>query len=90
MGEVERTGDPEMSPEPDPRRVYRALSDFCRWAPAIGSLKPEDMRCPECGHSDLAHIGVDHCPVCELVYQATPEFRRQQMRIAGIPPQEIW
>lgn len=23
--------------------------------------------CPDCGHATVLHIGVDHCPVCELV-----------------------
>jgi hypothetical protein len=72
-----------------PRLDWRH-GQFCRWVPVIGSRKPDDMRCPECGHSDLIHIGTDHCPVCELLYQATPQFRRQQMRIAGIPQRDMW
>ncbi|MEZ0089948.1 hypothetical protein [Streptacidiphilus sp. EB129] len=33
-----------------------APGDFMPWKP-----------CTECGHTMLVHIGVDHCPVCELV-----------------------
>ena len=36
--------------------------------------------CDQCGHAQLAHIGVDHCPVCELVGAA-----EQQRDAAGSP-----
>lgn len=49
--------------------------------PAI-SAWPAGHPCPVCGHSDLVHIGVEHCPVCELACQATPQYRRQ----AGADP----
>jgi hypothetical protein len=52
---------------------------FCTWTPPPGWVT--GTPCPDCGHADLGHIGVDHCPVCELVYQATPQFRRLQERI---------
>lgn len=57
------------------------ISEFCTWHPAAGDILCQP--CPDCGHSDLAHIGVAHCPVCELVYQATPAFRQREMRIHG-------
>jgi hypothetical protein len=57
------------------------LGELCTWHPAAGRVIGHP--CPVCGHSDLVHIGVDHCPVCELVYQATPQYRRQQERIHG-------
>lgn len=72
---------------------------FCTWVPDEAGQGVDDqgrlwMRgawpvttpCPECGHSPLVHIGVKHCPVCELVYQATPEFRRHHARIHGTSP----
>jgi predicted RNA-binding Zn-ribbon protein involved in translation (DUF1610 family) len=77
-------------PEPGEARTtmsHPAAGQFCTW-----KLQPGDATvrgvCPECGHSSLAHIGVGHCPVCELVYQATPQFRRQQERIHG--PRRVW
>lgn len=57
---------------------------FCTWTPPV-TWKP-GTPCPRCGHSDLVHTGTAHCPVCELVHQATPAFRRQQERIGGTPP----
>lgn len=39
--------------------------------------------CPECGHSGLVHVGTDHCPVCELIWQTTRLWRQQQVRING-------
>ena len=55
----------------------------CTWTLRAGEIIPG--ACPECGHSALAHIGVDHCPVCELIYQATPQFRAQERRKRGMP-----
>lgn len=62
--------------------------EFCTWKEYAGHRA--GGRCPECGHAVVVHIGTEHCPVCELLYQATPEFRRQQQRIAGIPAWERW
>ena len=62
-------------------RPARSFADFCTWQAPAGRRIGDP--CPECGHSDVVHVGTDHCPVCELVYQATPQFRRQQERIHG-------
>jgi hypothetical protein len=71
-----------VSAEPDPRRVYRPLSDFCQWKEYAGLNI--GAQCPECGHAVVVHIGTDHCPVCELLWQLTPQFRRQEQRRQGI------
>jgi hypothetical protein len=63
-----------------PGRSLR-LGELCTWHPAAGRVIGHP--CPVCGHSDLVHIGTEHCPVCELVYQATPQYRREQERIHG-------
>jgi hypothetical protein len=75
------------------------MPEFCTWTPHeagqgydgqgrpwMRSAWSASDPCPECGHSPLVHIGVEHCPVCELVYQATPQFRRQEVRRQGYPP----
>lgn len=69
-------------------REMRAPSDFCQWRGYAGYVV--GGKCPECGHAVVVHIGVEHCPVCELVYQASPRFRRQQMRLAGMPVKDMW
>lgn len=55
--------------------------NFCEWhAPTgwkLGTL------CPECGHSDLVHVGTKHCPVCELVWQASRAGRLHLARVEG-------
>jgi hypothetical protein len=50
--------------------IARPPGGFCHWKPLAGHELGHP--CPVCGHSDLVHIGTEHCPVCELVYQATP------------------
>jgi hypothetical protein len=55
--------------------------EHCTWQTPAGWRLGHP--CPVCGHSDLVHIGTDHCPVCELVYQATPQFCGQQEQRQG-------
>lgn len=38
---------------------------FCTYRPVTGEVLK--TACPECGHALALHIGVEHCPVCELV-----------------------
>lgn len=43
-----------------------------RLAPRTCTAKPASGEslagpCPECGHAAVLHVGVEHCPVCELV-----------------------
>lgn len=45
-------------------------SPYCTTTPVPGTyLTPVTLTapCPDCGHATVLHIGVDHCPVCELV-----------------------
>lgn len=39
---------------------------FCTYQPVPGEVVK--AACPECGHSFALHIGVEHCPVCELAH----------------------
>jgi len=90
-GECERRGRQDAV---KPRRTP-APGQFCTWKPpgpasVAGIALVVTGECPECGHSAPVHVGTDHCPVCELVWQATPAFRRQQQRVSGIPARETW
>ncbi|MFF7881040.1 hypothetical protein ACH40F_07820 [Streptomyces sp. NPDC020794] len=42
------------------------LQSFCFYRPVPGELL--HTACVECGHVLALHIGVEHCPVCELVH----------------------
>lgn len=48
---------------------------YCTTKPLPGTyltLATVTAPCVDCGHATVVHIGVDHCPVCELVaYNAT-------------------
>lgn len=46
-------------PEPQPADGY------CRRQPTSGSYLGD--KCDDCGHALVAHAGVEHCPVCEMV-----------------------
>ena len=63
------------------RKLDPRTGDLCTWECPAGWRIGDP--CPECGHSDLVHVGTRHCPVCELIWQATPAFRRWQERIHG-------
>jgi hypothetical protein len=39
---------------------------FCSYRPVPGEFLT--AACVECGHALALHIGVEHCPVCELVH----------------------
>lgn len=58
---------------------------YCR---KVLVLAPGDVLpwrpCPDCGHTGLVHVGVDHCPVCELV--AIAEQHRTHARPLGDSP----
>ena len=43
----------------------QATDGYCRYGPFPGSHLGSP--CPHCGHCAALHMGVDHCPVCELV-----------------------
>lgn len=38
---------------------------YCTKIPRPGDRLTD--ACPDCGHATVLHLGVDHCPVCELV-----------------------
>ncbi|MEU5596674.1 hypothetical protein [Streptomyces sp. NPDC020298] len=42
-------------------------SPFCSYRPVAGERLA--AACVECGHALAVHIGVEHCPVCELVHR---------------------
>lgn len=42
----------------------------CTWRPTPGTKIGN--ACPECGHIDLVHYGVEACPVCMLVRAVLP------------------
>lgn len=39
---------------------------FCTSRPKPGAMLAG--ACEECGHALVLHIGVEHCPVCEMVH----------------------
>ncbi|MGW2692351.1 hypothetical protein ACWC3Y_10875 [Streptomyces sp. NPDC001296] len=47
---------------------------FCAYRPVPGEMLT--AACVECGHALVLHVGVEHCPVCELVHH------NQQVRTA--------
>jgi hypothetical protein len=53
-----------------------AADDYCRLAPSPSDRYGDP--CRACGHVGIAHVGVDHCPVCELV--ALAEQQRNQLK----------
>jgi hypothetical protein len=89
----EPTLDPPQSdpPPPGPKTV--------RWVPPLFICHRQDFAgeqigapCPEpgCGHSNLLHMGVEACVVCELVAlrgrlaeMTTAEYWRKQARVHG-------
>jgi uncharacterized Zn finger protein (UPF0148 family) len=45
--------------------------------------------CPECGHLAALHVGVEHCPVCELVHhnrqvRAALAMNRFEVHVTGV------
>lgn len=60
---------------------------FCSREPVPGQLLTSE--CGACGHSLLLHVGVDHCPVCELVHhnrqlQAAICDSRVEVHVSGV------
>lgn len=49
-------------------------ADYCTRKPVPGQVI--GAGCEDCGHAMVLHVGVDHCPVCELVH-----FNQQLYRI---------
>jgi hypothetical protein len=60
---------------------------FCTYQPVTGeTLK---TACVECGHALALHIGVEHCPVCELVdhnarVRAAMAANRIEVHVTGV------
>ena len=50
--------------------------------------------CGDCGHAAALHVGVDHCPVCELVQhnrqvRAAMAANRVRVEVAGLDPRTL-
>lgn len=59
-----------MDQQHDPAPDAASTPLYCASRPAPGTLQTlADLmaHCSMCGHARVLHIGVDHCPVCELV-----------------------
>lgn len=54
---------------------------FCSYRPVPGEVLK--TACPMCGHAFALHIGVEHCPVCELVHL------NQQAREASVTREQV-
>lgn len=54
---------PDGQPHPTPDATQAA--PYCTTTPTVGDRLAD--ACPDCGHATVLHIGVDHCPVCEMV-----------------------
>jgi len=50
---------------PEAAMIDVAQPTFCMYQPVPGEVLK--AACLECGHAVALHIGVEHCPVCELV-----------------------
>lgn len=67
------------APMVDPERGV-----ICWWQPIREYAAQWPAECPQCGHSTLAHVGVEKCPVCVLIYHGTEQWRRMQARLHGL------
>lgn len=54
---------------------------LCTYQPLPGEILKG--ACQECGHAFVLHIGVEHCPVCELVHL------NQQAREASVTFEQV-
>lgn len=60
---------------------------FCAYQPAAGEILA--TVCVECGHALALHIGVEHCPVCELTahnqhLRAAMAANRIEVHVTGV------
>lgn len=58
-----------MADEQHDTGAIAQATGYCTTKPVPGTfltLPTLVNPCPDCGHAALLHIGVDHCPVCEL------------------------
>ncbi|NUP39176.1 MAG: hypothetical protein HOY76_19720 [Streptomyces sp.] len=60
---------------------------FCSYRPVAGEILA--TACVECGHALSLHIGVEHCPVCELVQhnrqvRAAMAANRLEVHVTGV------
>lgn len=49
-------------------------------------ISEQNGTCTDCGHAVIAHIGTESCVICRMEYTLTPQWRREQARIQGVPP----
>jgi hypothetical protein len=54
-----------MPDEQPDRADVTAPTPYCTTVPRTRDRLTD--ACPECGHATVLHLGVGHCPVCELV-----------------------
>ena len=60
---------------------------LCTYRPVAGEILAS--ACVECGHAAVLHIGVEHCPVCELVERnrqlhAAMAANRIEVQVTGV------
>lgn len=60
---------------------------YCTHHPAAGDVLA--TACAECGHALMLHIGVEHCPVCELEQhnrrvRAAMASNRLEVHVTGV------
>ena len=60
---------------------------LCTYKPLPGEVLK--TACPDCGHAAVLHIGVEHCPVCELVahnrqVRAAMAANRIEVHVSGV------
>lgn len=60
---------------------------LCTYRPLPGEVLT--TACPECGHLVAMHVGVEHCPVCELVahnrqVRAAMAANRIEVHVTGV------
>jgi uncharacterized Zn finger protein (UPF0148 family) len=67
----------------DPAPAITQPPAYCTTTPRAGDRIAAP--CPDCGHATVLHIGVDHCPVCELVElnRRARDGGRVEIRVEG-------
>ena len=62
-------------------------TSYCTYRPLPGEVLK--TACPDCGHAAVLHVGVEHCPVCELVQhnrqmRAAMAANRIEVHVTGV------
>lgn len=74
-------GDEQHDQAPDEAPTARSSTPrpYCTRPPAAGEYL--SAACGTCGHAVVLHVGVEHCPVCELVDLNTTARTRVQQEL---------